>query len=297
LGWVIGTPLPAGGAIVFSQTGTEASETSIRVCHSDQCDGAVTHPAPATLGPWIWTDVAVDRKGAPLVLSVYFGPPASAVALRCQDAFCEDTSNFIALATDQNVGDAAVGFDENVPVLAVAVEEGFQIGRCDRAMPSAPNCSSDSIRWFLVEAPDSVRGPKMIVRPDGSPTLVVFVEQRPGAPVAGPEIIMAVSCHDPTCEERTIADLAVVDDALAEWDIAMTPEGLLSVAWTERGAVRLAHCDDALCETFRTVDPDIEGVGVSIDYRSDGSPVVAVHSRERGLELVYCGDRDCSVPE
>lgn len=301
LGWLWATPLPHGGAYIHAQGGFGADMQRRIVCVDDQCvDPVVRSAGTAELGNPMGAAVALDALGEPLEVSVHAGPPNRAISVRCQDAACEDTSNWITATFPNDVwlGDAAVAFDDMTPVLAFRTDRGIVLARCDLAVPGAPNCSPDSVRILTeMSIPNIVRAPQLIIRDDGSPSLVLFVDMSQDPEQFGPEAIMVASCTDLECGEHSLTKIAVMTDMWAEPELvaAAGPDGNLWMAYSQDGRLHLTRCIDAMCEEYVDSDTGFACTDVALVFAADGQPIVVTHSVERGLELVLCGDAECVI--
>ncbi len=144
---------------------------------------------------------------------------------------------------------------------------------------------------------------------DGRPVIAYRDGARRGLNIA--------HCGDPTCADPGAITISEIDpppgqqapgaDVGSDASLAIGRDGLPIIAYHDvaRGALKIAHCDDAACTSasIATLDRSpsaaagSEGVGsdTAIRIGSDGLPVVAFRDGdENALKVARCSDERCT---
>jgi hypothetical protein len=292
LGWVIGTAR-SEGPVFWLGAGAGDAFSSLVICVDDACadrELITLRGAADAPGTPVVTTTSDDIPLVGYMNGVY---PSDVITFRCMEPTCaEDFSNWVTWSSlaDQFVGKAAIAQAEGPPVIAVAGEESLYFGSC-RQDECRPNSETLSGFASMVEVPVAAgifRGPELMLRPDGAPLAVVFLENGLA------EDIVAISCDTVECLTPVVTTLGTTLDSFTEWDTVLGPDGLLRVAWTDQGTLWLASCTDEMCTAFDLVEVNHPARDIAIEIGSRGFPILATSSPDRGLELLVCADAQCT---
>ncbi len=243
--------------------------------------------------------IATDASGRVAVATLDTGDGTVSL-LQCFEPSCAADATSRTewqLLPERWLGDLAVALRDGIPVLAVRTDLGVVIGECvePECLPRLDGPGIDVVASVPIEG--AVRGPLLALGPGGAPAAVVEVDRTaPGASASAGAIVVA-ACGDVACNTVVVTELAEIDDMYSEWAMATGPDGRVHIAWTEHPSLFLATCEDGTCSRHSIIDTGHHADDIALAFDPDGSPIIATMSRERGLELVYCGDDACRIAD
>jgi hypothetical protein len=292
LGWVIGTAR-SEGPVFWLGAGAGDAVSSLVVCVDDTCVDRELIPlrgAPNAPGTPVVTTTFDDIPLVGYMNGVY---PSDVITFRCMEPTCaDDFSNWVTWSSlaNQFVGKAAIAQADGPPVIAIAGEESVYFGSCrhDNCRPESETVSGFESMVEVPVAAGIFRGPELMLRSDGAPRAVVFLENGLA------EDIVAISCDTAECLSPVVTTLGATVDSFTEWDAVLGYDGRLRVAWTDQGTLWLASCTDEMCTAFDLVEVNHPARDVAIEIGPRGFPILATSSPDRGLELLICADAQCT---
>ncbi len=290
---LVGTPRPDSGPVFWVGRGGDVGpEAVLVVCPDLDCaeptvlDVSGVRPA-----------IAADASGRVVVASVDRSEGALSL-LQCFESSCSgDVTSRWNVLPERWLGDAAVALRDGLPVVAMRTDQGVTIAECAEfeCMPGPGGPGIDVVASIPIE--QAVMGPLLGLGRGGAPVAIVQVDRTlPGAPTWSGAIVVA-ACEDAACNTVVVTELSEIDDMYSEWAMATGPDGRVRIAWTQHASLFLATCQDGTCSQHSIVDTGHHADDIALAFDPAGSPVIATSSRDRGLELVYCGDDACRIAD
>lgn len=297
-GLLVGTPRPGAGPILWVGGGGDRSPAPrLLACPEEDCLEP-TFPGITPADGWPRPAIAADESGGALVVYNSAHTPPTVSLLRCSETSCKtDVTSSVAWQPPAEwiASTPGAALDNDRALIAIRSDEGILIAEC-----AEPNCFSSPDGTGInalasIPIAETVRGPLLAVGTEGAPIALVEVNKTGLDSPTYLGAVVVAACVDAACDDWVVTELAEITDMYMEWSMATGPDGKLRIAWTEDDSLFLATCENNACSQYTIVDTGHSATDVALAFDPEGAPIIATTSRERGLELLFCGDDSCQI--
>jgi predicted regulator of Ras-like GTPase activity (Roadblock/LC7/MglB family) len=267
---------------------TDSTNDALKVAHCDdlQCSSATLQVVDQ--GESVTSSIAVGTDGLP-VISYPGGENDVLKVAHCDDLLCAS-----ATLSTIDTGDVfiwtsiAIGSD-GLPVISyfTDVDDDLRVAHCDD-----PRCTSANVESVDKDG-DVGRYSSIAIGSDGLPVISYS---------GGPHDLKVAHCDDVLCSSGSIETLENNGFDMVGTSIAVGIDGLPVVAFGRQvssggdaGGLRVAHCDDLLCQSFSLNVVDLVDVRYpSVAIGVDGLPFVTyAELDDHSLKAAHCAYIDC----
>jgi hypothetical protein len=239
----------------------------------------------------MYTSIAIGADGFPIV--AYYDVTNTALKVtHCEDTLCATTPTIRTLVSAGTIGQyasIAIGWDGRPFVVYTDGSSDVQSIHCKDATCSPTNTS------VVVDNSGDYAWSTVVIGPDGRPIVAYFDTQSSDLKVA--------ACADATCAGFTSMVLDTVSSLVSVGEypsITIGSDGFPIISYydSSNGRLRVAHCDEAKCQTavIAVADggPNV-GRYTAITIGVDGLPAISYYDvTNSALKLVHCASVACT---
>jgi len=236
-------------------------------CHHPDCDSRVISQVDTVPGSrsGTWPSIIVGTDGFALIAYGHNFSTTLRIA-HCPNLDCTGASVTVVKTGGYFPKSITIGAD-GLGVVAYMDAAAFDV-HLSVAHCTDVRCSAATVR-LLDDNKDFGWVPSITIGTDGRPLIAYVGTDNRQLRVAH---CINLDCGG-TGDTVTAVDTTIGD--LAYPGITIGPDGLGLVSYRDGGPLKVAHCENILCNRASTAQLDIDGSGTSITVGSDGKPIIS----------------------